>query len=65
MIYNSANSDEEKNARYVVLSGLKLVAFGAVKEIQAGEEILTWWGQPYFDTWCKKKQEEEKKCELS
>jgi hypothetical protein len=65
MIYNSANSDEEKNARFVVLSGLKLVAFSAVKEIKAGEEILTWWGQSYFDSWCKRKPEEEKKCELS
>jgi hypothetical protein len=41
------------------------VAFSAIKEIKTGEEILTWWGQSYFDTWCKKKQvEEEKKCEL-
>ena len=64
MIYNSANSDEEKNARYIVLSGLKLVAFSAIKEIKTGEEILTWWGQSYFDTWCKKKQAEENKCEL-
>ena len=64
MIYNSANSDEEKNARFTVLSALNLVAFSAIKEIKAGEEILTWWGQSYFDSWCKKKPEEGKKCEL-
>ena len=64
MIYNSANSDEEKNAKSTVLSGANLVAFSAIKDIKVGEEILTWWGQSYFDTWCKDKPGEEKKCEL-
>ena len=60
MIYNSANSGEEKNCQFTILSSLNLMVFSAVKEIKTGEEILTWWGQGYFNCWCKK---EEKKCE--
>jgi hypothetical protein len=33
------------------------MAFIARKPIKAGDEIVTWWGQAYFDKWCKRKDE--------
>lgn len=53
-IYNCADSEEGANCHYRVLANQRLVVFFAVKPIKAGEEILTWWGQGYYDRWCKK-----------
>jgi hypothetical protein len=54
-IYNSAETQETANLEFWVLSKHRLIAFEATKEIKKGEEILTWWGQGYYDTWCKPK----------
>jgi SET domain-containing protein len=60
-IYNSAPTAEERNADFFVYPKLGLGIFVALKPIKAGEEILTWWGQSYYDSWCKK--QESKKTE--
>ena len=52
-IYNSANSKEESNCGYKVVPNQRLVVFYSLKPIKAGEEILTWWGQGYFNRHCR------------
>ena len=54
-VYNSADSDETKNASFKIYPNLDLVIFTAEKDIDEGEEILVWWGQNYFNSWCKPK----------
>ena len=54
-IYNSANSPELQNANFDLYPSLSLAIFKAVRDIQKDEEILVWWGQAYFDSWCKNK----------
>ena len=53
-IYNSAESSDLKNVSFSLFASLNLAIFIADKDIQSDEEILTWWGQSYFDSWCKK-----------
>jgi hypothetical protein len=50
-IYNSADKVEDRNAQYYIYLKERLIAFEAVKDINKGEEILTWFGQPYYDFW--------------
>lgn len=52
-IYNCAESQGAANAGFVVIPRERLVVFMSIKPIKAGEEILTWWGQGYYDTWCR------------
>jgi hypothetical protein len=52
-IYNSAESEQEANASHRMFAKERLIVFIAKRDIPAGEEILTWWGQKYFDSWCK------------
>jgi hypothetical protein len=52
-IYNSAESEQEANASHRMFAKERLIVFVAKRDIPAGEEILTWWGQKYFDSWCK------------
>lgn len=54
-IYNSAESKEEANARFIVHLDHKLIVFRANKDIKKGSEILVWWGQAYYDKWIKNK----------
>ena len=54
-IYNSAESQEAKNASFKLYPNLDLAVFTAEKDIEADEEILVWWGQNYFNSWCKPK----------
>ena len=54
-IYNSAESYEAKNASFKLYPNLDLAVFTAEKDIEADEEILVWWGQNYFNSWCKPK----------
>jgi hypothetical protein len=58
-IYNSASIAEERNADFFVYPKLSLAIFVATKPIKAGQEILTWWGQGYYDSWCKKQETKE------
>jgi hypothetical protein len=52
-IYNSADRDHLKNAHYFLFPEDNLVAFVAQEDILAHEEILVWWGDGYYDSWCK------------
>ena len=52
-IYNSADSQGEANAEFRVNASMGFVLFRAKKNIKEGDEILTWWGQGYYDTYCK------------
>ncbi|NBS87768.1 MAG: SET domain-containing protein-lysine N-methyltransferase [Verrucomicrobia bacterium] len=60
-IYNSADQQDLANCAYKVIPSLRLVIFFATKPIQRGEEILTWWGQGYYDRYCKVSPSPEKK----
>ena len=50
-IYNSADEAKDRNAQYYIYLKERLTAFEAVKDINKGEEILTWFGQGYYDSW--------------
>lgn len=54
-VYNSAESEEARNCDWYPSEASKLVVFVALKRIRAGQEILVWWGQGYFNHWCQKK----------
>lgn len=56
MIYNSAPSKKESNCEFHVLPEHNLTVFLAIKPIKAGEEILTWWGEGYYNAWCRPKE---------
>lgn len=57
MAYNSAESMEASNCSFAIVPAHRMMAFIARKPIKAGDEIVTWWGQAYFDKWCKRKDE--------
>jgi len=59
-IYNSASSQEKANARYKMFPKSKLIVFLANTDIKIGEEILTWWGQGYYDSFCLLRLEQHK-----
>jgi SET domain-containing protein len=54
-LYNSAESDDLRNASFRLYPNLNLAIFTAERDIEVDEEILVWWGQKYFDSWCKPK----------
>lgn len=54
-IYNSAESDASQNAIFDLYPSLHLAIFKSLKDIQKDEEILVWWGQSYYNSWCKSK----------
>lgn len=51
--YNSADSEDQANARYHLVPEEKMIFFVAVKEIFESEEVLTWFGAGYYQSWCK------------
>jgi len=52
-IYNCADSKELANCAYQVIPKERLVVFFSTKDIKAGDEILTWWGEGYYNRYCK------------
>jgi hypothetical protein len=54
-IYNCAENKEGANLEYIAIAYENLVAFIATKDVPAGEELLTWWGEGYFNQWCRPK----------
>jgi hypothetical protein len=52
-VYNSADCEAEMNCKNYVSAESRMVAFVASRRIRVGEEIVTWWGQAYYDAWCK------------
>jgi len=59
-IYNSAESSIAKNAEYKLYPSLSLAIFTAEKDISEDEEILTWWGEKYYNSWCNSNDEDVK-----
>ena len=51
--YNSADKEEDANARYEIIANKPAIFYYAVKDISEGEEIVTWFGKGYYDAWCK------------
>jgi|LauGreDrversion4_2_1035121.scaffolds.fasta_scaffold00402_24 SET domain-containing protein len=52
-IYNTAESENERNAFHDVNAHTSSVTFTAERDIKIGEEILTWWGHDYYRAWCE------------
>jgi len=51
--YNSADREEDANARYEVIADKPAIIYIASKDISEGDEIVTWFGKGYYDSWCK------------
>jgi len=54
-IYNTADRQHLRNTDYFIFLEDNLIAFVAQKDIKAHEEILVWWGDNYYQTWCQPK----------
>jgi SET domain-containing protein len=52
-VYNSSNSEEEKNVIFIPIPEQGLLVVEAYKDILENEELLMWGGQQYYDKWCK------------
>lgn len=55
-IYNSADNKESRNMDYYYSAKDLYMAYIAIREIEPEEELLTWWGDAYYECWCKPKQ---------
>lgn len=51
--YNSAETGEGANARYELHPDSLLTIYYATKPISKDDEIVTWFGQGFYDGWCK------------
>lgn len=51
-IYNSAERNHLKNASYFIFEEDRLIVYVAQKNIKKDEEILTWFGDGFYDYWC-------------
>lgn len=54
-IYNSAERDHLKNAGYFIFEDDNLIVYVAQKDIKKDEEILTWFGDGFYNYWCMPK----------
>jgi hypothetical protein len=52
-IYNSAETIEQRNANYFIINKKRLIVYEAITKINKGDEILLWFGESYFNNWCK------------
>lgn len=52
-IYNSAETIEQRNTDYFIINKRRLIIYEAITKINKGDEILLWFGEPYFNNWCK------------
>jgi hypothetical protein len=60
-VVNSSETKEASNVDAEVYPGLALAVFRARKNIKAGEELLAFHGEAYFNTWCKPRIEQAEK----
>lgn len=51
-IYNSAEREHLKNANYFIFKEDRLIVYVAQKDIEKDEEILTWFGDGFYNYWC-------------
>jgi hypothetical protein len=49
---NSPDSKEDWNCHYYVDRTAEVLILKSIKNIEANQEILTWYGQHYYDKWC-------------
>lgn len=54
-IYNSAERKHLKNASYFIFEDDNLIVYVAQKDIKKDEEILTWFGDGFYNYWCDPK----------
>ena len=52
-IYNSSNSERNRNVDWVIIPESKLSAFVAVKDVAKDEELLAWFGEGFFVSRCE------------
>lgn len=51
-MYNSAERAHLKNASYFIFEEDLLIVYVAQKDIKKDEEILTWFGDGFYNHWC-------------
>jgi len=59
-IYNSAEREDMRNCNYFTFPESALVIFVAIQDIPANEEILVWWGEDYYKSWCLPRSSSER-----
>lgn len=53
LIYNSSDFEQSANTKFLIVPDEMLQIFYAIKNVKKDEELLTWWGQAYYDKFCK------------
>ena len=52
-VYNCVNPGETPNCTHLLMTREGLLVFVARRDITKGEELLTWWGDAYYNCWCR------------
>jgi hypothetical protein len=52
-VYNCPNTPDEANASLFVNSANKTLLVSSIKTILPDEEVLIWFGESYYNKWCK------------
>jgi hypothetical protein len=60
-IYNSSNSESDRNVEWIVMPESRLSAFIANRDIKKDEELLAWFGEGFYLSRCKPNIENELK----
>jgi len=60
-IVNSAAVMDEANTGVHVSTPAALAVLTAIKDIKAGQELIAWHGEGYYNSWCKPIHEKNKK----
>jgi SET domain-containing protein len=54
-IYNSSETKDTANIMHWIFANHRLIAYEAIKEIKKGEELVSWFGERYYNDFCKPK----------
>jgi hypothetical protein len=54
-IYNSSETKETANIIHWIFPSHRFMAYEAVREIKKGEELVSWFGEGYYNDFCKPK----------
>ena len=54
-IYNSSETKETANIIHWIFPSHRLMAYEALREIKKGEELVSWFGEKYYNDHCKPK----------
>lgn len=52
-VYNCVNPGETPNCSHLLMPREGLLVYVAMRDIKKGEELLTWWGDAYYNSWCR------------